>query len=527
MWRRKLSAVISSSSASPRRCQTALRTSRDEHDVLRLRRREGAKVVLAEEQVGRRPRASPRRSAAGTTSCAAARTARASAAARSGSGTCARLCGLAGVEVVWRPPRPRPRTRSSGSIVFSASAALAGGRPAVDIDARDLPERMDARVGPAGDREVVVAGVQLPERLPHCPLHRAEPGLRRPPGEFGTVVLDVEPEAHRVPILALAAVVLVAGCGGGGEQQHERDHDEPEHAASERPALDPAKTYTVDDEDERGHVRVHTRRQGLAEHDRLLCVASSKKGFYDGLTFHRIVPGFVIQGGDPNGDGTGGPGYTSSTPRPPTPSTRRAWSRWPRPERAARDRRQPVLRRHGRRHRACRPTTRSSATSRAGSTWSRRSTSSATRPTSRNADEEGHDRQGDTRASGTGPQPWACPDSVSARDTVESAPCTAGSCFAQTVRRFVFLGLLGAALLAGAASSNRSCGLDRRLGDRRGRPTVLPSLHMGRMPAGHRRRPRHRDHGLHGARRGLRRRSGLPGRARAARVLRPVARRRP
>jgi cyclophilin family peptidyl-prolyl cis-trans isomerase len=48
-------------------------------------------------------------------------------------------------------------------------------------------------------------------------------------------------------------------------------------------------------------------------------LALIRKGFYDGLTFHRVVPDFVVQGGDPRGDGWGGPGYT----------IRSEWSRLP------------------------------------------------------------------------------------------------------------------------------------------------------------------------------------------------------
>lgn len=58
----------------------------------------------------------------------------------------------------------------------------------------------------------------------------------------------------------------------------------------------------------KGTIYIQIYPEVLQAASNFLILASN--GFYDGLAFHRVESGFVVQGGDPNGDGTGGPGYT-------------------------------------------------------------------------------------------------------------------------------------------------------------------------------------------------------------------------
>jgi cyclophilin family peptidyl-prolyl cis-trans isomerase len=115
------------------------------------------------------------------------------------------------------------------------------------------------------------------------------------------------------PILALVAVALLAGCGGGGKKAATTEPTataEASQGSQQRVLLDSSKTYTVTLKTSEGafsfDLDVKDSPNTTASFANLV-----KKGFFDGLTFHRIVPGFVIQGGDPNGNGTGGPGYTT------------------------------------------------------------------------------------------------------------------------------------------------------------------------------------------------------------------------
>ena len=139
-----------------------------------------------------------------------------------------------------------------------------------------------------------------------------------------------------VPFL-LALALLAAGCGGSDSETDtaasgsrtetgsapaqcaEVDAPAPREdggAAKPTERLDPEKTWTLNFDTSCGTFVVKLDVAGAPATSASL-VSLARSGFFDDTVFHRIVPGFVIQGGDPTQSGSGGPGY-STVDRPPS-----------------------------------------------------------------------------------------------------------------------------------------------------------------------------------------------------------------
>jgi cyclophilin family peptidyl-prolyl cis-trans isomerase len=125
------------------------------------------------------------------------------------------------------------------------------------------------------------------------------------------------PAVHRRPIgpgvlVALVATVLLAACSsGGGAAPQPTTEGGPAAACptSQPPALPAGETRTVTIETEKGVIalKIEADLSPIAAGN---FVTLASCGFYNGVVFHRVVRDFVIQGGDPTGTGTGGPGYS-------------------------------------------------------------------------------------------------------------------------------------------------------------------------------------------------------------------------
>ncbi|MBI5105512.1 MAG: peptidylprolyl isomerase [Solirubrobacterales bacterium] len=95
----------------------------------------------------------------------------------------------------------------------------------------------------------------------------------------------------------------------GGCTAVERPGPKDAEVAKPTGKLDPAKAWTATVRTNCGDFTI-TLDVKRAPKTAASFAHLAREGFFDGLSFHRIVPGFVIQGGDPRGDGTGGPGYS-------------------------------------------------------------------------------------------------------------------------------------------------------------------------------------------------------------------------
>jgi len=126
--------------------------------------------------------------------------------------------------------------------------------------------------------------------------------------------------------VALLAVLLIAGMVFGGSQwllARPKPAPTPSPAAAPSPtkastrswsapppmAIDPSKHYTATIVTDKGEITLQLFADKAPQTVNNF-VFLARQGFYDGVTFHRVIPGFMAQTGDPTGTGAGGPGYT-------------------------------------------------------------------------------------------------------------------------------------------------------------------------------------------------------------------------
>ena len=110
--------------------------------------------------------------------------------------------------------------------------------------------------------------------------------------------------------LTFGAAVLLAACStaGGASPATTTETAAGECPTSQPEALPAGETRTVTIDTDKGSIAI-TIEADLSPIAAGNFVALAGCGYYDGVVFHRVVPGFVIQGGDPTGTGSGGPGY--------------------------------------------------------------------------------------------------------------------------------------------------------------------------------------------------------------------------
>ena len=128
----------------------------------------------------------------------------------------------------------------------------------------------------------------------------------------------------RPALVLIVALLFVAGCGGGDGETTESvatggdecesvdapDARNPEPAQAPSQPLDGSKTYTLTFDTSCGSFTI-TLDPELAPRTSASLVALANTGYFDDTIFHRVVPGFVIQGGDPTQSRAGGPGYST------------------------------------------------------------------------------------------------------------------------------------------------------------------------------------------------------------------------